>query len=530
MYKVYCDSYLLYDDQMEEYKIFNSKIEVELNQIGKFEFTIYNNHPNFDQMHRLKSIITVYQDDYLLFRGRILDDEQGFYNEKQVSCEGELAFLIDSIQRPYDFNGTPADLFSQFISNHNSQVDASHQFTVGNITVTDPNDYIARSDSEYLNTWESIQKKLLETNGGYLYIRHEGNTNYIDYLADLNILAPQSIEFGKNLLDLKRQTKGEDIATAIIPLGAKLEESEDRITIKSVNNDVDYVYNQSAIDLYGWIFKVNTWDDVTEPSNLLAKGNAFLNEQIQMLYSIDLDAADLATVDHDVQSFHLGTKVRVTTQPHSIDQLFLVSKLSIDLLQPASNKLTLGSTMQTFTEKAVKGQTGLENRLVGISSDIEEKLNLGLTETEKRLSAHMLATSESITSTVMEEVYLKEDTDALISSLSTQITQNSSEVQIRFGDVNKSISDVAAGADAHFEEISKYIRFVDGNIVLGEEGNTLTLQIQNDRISFLDSGLEVAYFSNSKLYVTDGTFINSLQLGNFAFIPRDNGNISFKKM
>jgi hypothetical protein len=89
---------------------------------------------------------------------------------------------------------------------------------------------------------------------------------------------------------------------------------------------------------------------------------------------------------------------------------------------------------------------------------------------------------------------------------------------------------VAAGTDAQFEEIRKYIRFVDGNILLGEEGNTLTLRIENDRISFLDSGLEVAYFSNNKLYVTDGEFLNSLQLGNFAFMPRENGNLSFAKI
>ena len=71
---------------------------------------------------------------------------------------------------------------------------------------------------------------------------------------------------------------------------------------------------------------------------------------------------------------------------------------------------------------------------------------------------------------------------------------------------------------------------MDGNIVLGEEGNTLTLQIANDRISFLDAGLEVAYFSNHKLYVTDGEFLHSLKLGNFALIPRENGNLSFKKL
>lgn len=530
MYKVYCGSSLLYNDQLSDYNIYEPKLELELNQIGHFDFTIYNNHPNFDKLRRLKSIIRVYQDDFLIFRGRILNDEQGFYNEKKVECESELAFLVDSIQRPYDFSGTPAELFAFFINNHNSQVDSEHQFIVGDITVTDPNDYIARSDSEYSNSFESIQKKLIDTLGGYIYIRHEADGIYIDYLAELNFLSPQEVTFGKNLLDLKRQTKGEDIATAIIPLGAKEEGSENRLTIESVNNDVDYVYNAEAVEQYGWIFKVQVWDDVTLPENLLTKGNSFLNDKIKMLYTIELDAADLATVDKTVESFHLGTMIRVNTEPHSINQLFMVTKLSIYLLQPASNKLTLGASINTLTEQALKGQISAENKIVDISTDLQEKLIIGLTETETKLSAQIASTSESITATVMEEVYLKDDVDALISSVSTQVTQTAEDIEFRFTEFSQDIEAVSSGTDARFEEISKYIRFIDGNIILGEEGNTLTLRIENDRISFLDSGLEVAYLSNNKLYVTDGEFINSLQLGNFAFIPRTNGNLSFKKL
>lgn len=530
MYQVYCDSLPLYNDQIDALKIHEAKLELELNQIGQFEFTIYNDHAYFDSLKRLKSIILVFQDDYLVFRGRILDDEQGFYNEKHVICESELAFLLDSIQRPYDFNGTPAELFTQFINNHNSQVDEEHRFAVGNITVSDPNNYIARSDSEYLNTLDSINKKLIEPLGGYIFFRHEGNTTYIDYLSEFNILAPQQIEFGKNLLDIKRQTKGEDIATAIIPLGAKDETSENRLTIASVNNNVDYVYNQEAVDKYGWIFKVQTWEDVTLADNLLTKANEYLQEQIQMLYSIELSAADLATVDKTIESFHLGTQVRVITEPHGINQLFLVSKLSLDLLEPTSNKLTLGKTIYTFTEQTITGQIKAENQLLTISTDLQEKVLTELVETEKKLSAQIAATSESITSTVMEEVYLKEDTDALITAVSTQITQTAEDIEFRFTDFSKEIDNVVAGTDAQFQEISKYIRFIDGNIVLGEENNTLTLRIANDKISFLDAGIEVAYFSNSKLYITDGEFINSLQLGNFAFMPRTNGNLSFKKL
>jgi len=165
-----------------------------------------------------------------------------------------------------------------------------------------------------------------------------------------------------------------------------------------------------------------------------------------------------------------------------------------------------------------------------ISLDTQERLENGLLETERKLSAQIAATSESITATVMDEVYLKDDTDALISAVNTQITQTAEDVEIRFNEFSQDIDSVAAGTDAKFEEISKYIRFVDGNIILGEEGNTLTLRIDNDRISFLDSGMEVAYFSNNKLYVTDGEFLHSLQLGNFAFMPRESGNLSFGRL
>ena len=521
MYRVYCDSFLLYDDQVQGYDIFSTKLEMELNKIGTFEYTIYNTHPSFDMMKRLKSIIQIFQDDFLLFRGRILNDEQGFYNEKKVECESEIAFLVDSIQRPFTFTGKVSDLFRRFISNHNAQVGTEQRFILGNCDISDS---VAIEESGYLTTWESIQKKLLDVFGGYVWVRHESSGIYIDYVKELNYLSPQKIEFGKNLLDLKRETKGEDIATAIIPVG------ENGLTIASVNNGVDYVYNREAVDTYGWIFKVAKFDDISNASELMAKGNEYLEEQVLMFYTIELSAADLATVDKTVASFHLGTKVRVTTQPHSIDQLFLITKISIDLFRPASNKLTLGNAFYTMTEQAVKGQTSLQNQLVSISTNLDDIVSKSLAETEKRLSAELAATAEGISSTLKEEFYMKEDADAVISSISTQVTQNARAVEIKFTEFSQDLEAVVEGTDAEFQEIHKYIRFVDGNIILGESTNELTLKIENDRITFYDGFHPVAYFNNDKLYVTDGEFTNSLRLGNFAFVPRQTGNISFMKV
>ena len=64
----------------------------------------------------------------------------------------------------------------------------------------------------------------------------------------------------------------------------------------------------------------------------------------------------------------------------------------------------------------------------------------------------------------------------------------------------------------------------------GSSDSAVALAMDNDRISFRQSGAEVSYYANNKFCVYDGEFLNSLQLGHFAFIPRSNGNLSFKKV
>lgn len=123
MYRVYCDDKLLHDTHIEELKLINPKLDLEVNKTGSFTFTIYPSHPYFGMLKKLKSEIKVFQNEELIFRGRILDDAEGFKNERQVTCEGELAFLLDSSQRPYEFKGDIPKLFTRFIDAHNAQVE-----------------------------------------------------------------------------------------------------------------------------------------------------------------------------------------------------------------------------------------------------------------------------------------------------------------------------------------------------------------------------------------------------------------------
>lgn len=534
MYRVYCDGLPIYNDKLEGLKIFSPSLDLELNKTGSFSFTLYPDHPYYGSIQKLKSIITVYQEDYLLFRGRVLDDEIGFYNERKVTCEGEMAFLLDSIKRPYDFTGSVAEYLALLLDSHNAQVDETKRFILGNVTVTDPNDYIVRSNIDYTDTWKEMNDKLLTLLGGFLSVRHADGVAYLDYLADFALLSPQKIEFGKNLLDQKRIIKGADVATVVIPLGAKLKDAEGkdtdkRLTIETVNGGADFIEDAAAISQYGTIVKTVIFDDVTIAENLKAKGQAYLSSLVKLPESIELTAADLATVSTSFSSFHLGTYVDVVSKPHGLNQKFLVRKLSINLLDPAANKLTLGGVFEGLAA-SLKGLTDTQGKIINEISESVRKASEDVYNVEQNLESSIRQSEENIKATVAESYYLKDETDVLVSSVSTTIEQTKESVEIQFNQFNADLEAVANGTDAEFEEIRKYIRFVDGSILLGQVGNELELKISNDRISFLQDDTEVAYFSDNKLYVTDGHFINALQIGDFAFIPRANGNLSFKRL
>lgn len=539
IYQVKCDDYLLLDTRVEDYKIYNPKVKLALNKVSEFTFTIYPSHEHFSRLSKMKSIITVTQNNKLIFKGRILDFDQGFFNEKQVICEGVLAFFIDSIQRPYSFTGTISDYLQMLIDNHNAQVDAYKQFVLGRVTVTDSNNYINRSDTEYSTTWDLINSSLINSLGGYIVARHEDDITYLDYLTedDFNILNNQGIEFGKNLLHVSKAAKGADIATIIVPIGATLEGATEPVTIRNLADDTtseiqkveDYIFNQSEIDKYGKITKTIKFDDVTVADNLLTKAKAYYAALRNDKVTITLNAADMAAIDDDLNNFALGTKIYVKSNYHALDDYFLIDTLDIELLKPSNNKLTVGKSYNTFTEASASSNKSLDSVLKTVTSNTETN-NIRFVELYQQLLTSIEASANEISMFVSENYYTKDTTEQLINSLNTEFIQTNNEFEFKFNKFIQDLNDFQSGNDAQFQNISKYIKFVDGNIILGEEGNQLTLQIQNDRISFMQNNAEVAYFSNRKLYVLDGEFLSTLKIGNFSFIPRTNGNVSFKKI
>lgn len=248
-------------------------------------------------------------------------------------------------------------------------------FKVGAVTVVDSNDSLYRY-TNYENTLDCIKEKLVKRLGGHIRIRKVDGIKYLDYLADYPVTSDQVIEFGRNLLDFSQTLDAQDIATAIIPLGAKLEEStiealDERLTIKSVNNDCDFIFNQAAVDTFGWVFKTVTFDAVTVPSNLKRKGEEYLSSvQFESLV-LDVTAVDLNNVNVDISRIHLLDRVRVKSEPHGLDSFFPVTKLTISLEKPESDKIVLGSenAKVTMTGSNTSTKTDIMERIENIPSE-----------------------------------------------------------------------------------------------------------------------------------------------------------------
>lgn len=376
MYRVYCNNSPLYDLRDEDLVLISPIVKIGENTAGSFEFSILPKHPHYEEVNELTSVITAYDGDEEIFCGRVVEITKDLYNRKKVICEGELAYFNDSIQRPARYQGlTVRGYLETLVNIHNQQVKnqgIDKTFKVGAVTVQDKNDYVYKY-TNWESTLEVIKTDLLKTYGGYLRIRKENGVRYLDYLADYPNTNTQVIEFGSNLLDFTHDMVASDIVTAVIPLGARLEDVTEvegldaYLTIKDVNGGVDYVYSQEAVKSYGWIFKTVKWDDVHVADNLLKKGKEYLTDIQFAQITLTVSAVDLHMLHVDMERIKVLDEIRVTSSPNGLDRFFPVSEMTIYLDKPSNNKLTLGTS---YSKNSLSTKT--ESNITSIKDKIEE--------------------------------------------------------------------------------------------------------------------------------------------------------------
>lgn len=385
MFKVYVShggkEYPLYEPLDEEVRIFAPILTEEMGSAGSFQFKIYKNHLHFDKIQPCKSEIILYQDEEAIFYGRILKPAQSFNNIVTIVCEGELTYLLDSIQEPFSFSGNIDAYIGKLLEIHNEQVDTDKRIEKGNIVVSGDNANAERTITEYAPTL-TVLRTLPEEYGGYFRIRHHGGKRYLDYLWDYGGVNGQTIRFGENLLDLTKHIDASTLITCLIPQGGdvdyldELGETKKRaIDITSVNGGKKYIKNTAAVAEYGQLWGYKKFDDITDPQRLLEKSKAYLEEASVMPESLEISAVDLYLVEESVERFRLGYWTNISSAPHGIEKRLLLSKREINLLDPTQGSIVLGRKIETFTGSINKTQAAISARVDKVAESAIEEIN-----------------------------------------------------------------------------------------------------------------------------------------------------------
>ena len=170
----------------------------------------------------------------------------------------------------------------------------------------------------------------------------------------------------------------------------------------------------------------------------------------------------------------------------------------------------------------------LAQAINGANSNAQDAIDTanGVATSTSEQITQVVKDSQEIILTALSEYTTTSDFESLKKTVSSQLSVMAEKIELNFTQTTEQIKDVSGDLQDRYNEISKYFKFSVDGLVIGEEGNEITLKVDNDRISFLDGGLEVAWITNKQLTITDATFLNSLRIGKFAWIPRRSGNLS----
>ena len=266
----------------DAYFIKNPKLIKEVNSLDQFTFKIYPNHPNYSKLKIKESIIKVYEDDKIIFKGKIVKEKLNFDKSKDITCEGLLGTLADNrfndiryikgiidsgyIMGPQIFNcrlgptekNVHHGWFEEVVINYNNLFCKTiDRLKIGEVCPTVPKNSPLKTSLNYrFNFMQTVgglpidmakiviekikDKTLLEvlkflienavymTDGTtsyplkYFFPTYDENNTYLNIYTEYDLKNQknnQKIVFGENMIDLVIEEDSSNIVTAIVPVG-----------------------------------------------------------------------------------------------------------------------------------------------------------------------------------------------------------------------------------------------------------------------------------------------------------------------
>lgn len=549
MYQLKYKNYILYDPRLADEKLIvrDPSVKLAVSKAGEMSFTVDAEHPYLSNLRRMSGLVELLDGTFPIYRGRITSDVKDFYGAHKIETEGIMAVLNDSIIKPFSFpedfkddddykaaaaSGNVVEFFFRWIlSQHNAQVTAEQQIKPGVVTVSDPNNYIARSSEEYATAMTTISDKLFKSSlGGNLLIRYEDDGNYLDYYSALPLTNTQTVKFAENLLDLSSETDGTNIYTVILP------EGKDGLTIEALS-DGDLtddlvksgktIYSKSGVATYGRITRHIKWDDVTVVANLQTKAKAALTDNgLSMPETITCKAVDLGWQE-GIQHFRVGRMTALVSTPHGYSASYPLMELAPDILDPGNTQITLGGTSRTYTGAQIDADRKTNGRIENTRAELIERVDDSasqVTQTTTQQITDLQQNVDSIILSAKENYVEKGEFSSYKEDIASQLEVKANKLTLAFTTQIEEVKKVNGELQGKLNSITKYFDFDPKlGLLIGETGNEIILRLDNDIMEFLRS-------NNSELKLTaDGVKaervnVSTLIIGNVIHAADENGD------
>lgn len=386
-------------------KILSGSIKQAQNAINEFTFVIPMQNDLYQKLIPFQSIVQVVNlyDEEVEFEGRVLSvsnkmTSTGFVQE--VVCEDFLSFLHDSTQHFQKLKNTGAEAYLREILNqHNAQVEDYKRIYLGSVTVKSLTDKPWRYLG-YESTWDTIRERIVANIGGYLTLRRESDGFYLDWTSSIGKSQESPIQLGRNIKSASREVSFDGIATQIMPIGAdeknsdgssssdKEEQGSDvtrkQIDISSVNGGKMWLEDAELVAKFGIIRKPVIWTEIDNAQVLKNRGLQYLRNQKIALAKWTVAAVERYLIDSRYVKFKIGNTHPILNAPLSgIERLQIIEK-KIDVLNPQSVDLVIGSKYQSLSAYQLQSQEAVESiERVKANKDIESKREKLLTLTSE---------------------------------------------------------------------------------------------------------------------------------------------------
>lgn len=349
---------LLYSSAANDDKsaLINPQVKAEIGKAGSLTFTILPTHPMYDDLKPFLTFLRVEIDGTEIFNGRVLETSKDMYNQKNVTCEGDLTYLLDSVCEPGDYNETVTAFFRRCINWHNSKVENAKKFQIGNVTIEAKNTNVNFDVSNYTSIGDLLETEVIGYYGGYLRTRNQNGSRYIDIVQEGDSSSNQVIEYGSQMLDLTNDESANDLFTILLAVGDgdSTNGSDYNFPTKTVNVD-DVITGANAIAKYGRITHVESFSGIKNSAELEPLAREYIRTHYDPYPTeLTIKAVDLHMIDGSIQTIIVGNTVKIQSTPHNLSKNLMCVSIDYDLENPENTSYVFGHPKQSLSQRLNK--------------------------------------------------------------------------------------------------------------------------------------------------------------------------------